>query len=87
MSCGRGDLQLMGGMPPLASALRPRGGASLRAMNSPYPQCGDIGHLRLPVKHNEYFLYVIECIRNLKTQLAGVAADTLCENAKAHPQQ
>jgi hypothetical protein len=43
-------------------------------------------HLWLPAKHDEYSFCVIEVVGNQKTQLAGVTAGTLHENAKAHPQ-
>jgi hypothetical protein len=73
--------------PPPAFGFRLRGDASLRTIGPPQPPRGGPGHLQLPVKHDGYSFYMSESIRNLKTRLAGVAAGTLYEDAKAHPQQ
>jgi hypothetical protein len=73
-------------MPPLSSGIHPRGDTSLHAINPSQPLRGCLRHLWLPAKHDEYSFRVIEVVGNQKTQLTGVAAGTLLENAKAQPQ-
>jgi hypothetical protein len=87
VSHGCGNLRLMASVPSPASDLRLRGDASVHAIGPLHPPLGDLRHLRLPAKHGGQSFCVSEGITNPKTQLAGVAAGTLHEDAKAHPQQ
>jgi hypothetical protein len=78
--------QLMGSTQPPAFGIRSCGDVSLRSIDPSQPPCGGPEHLQLPAKHDKYSFCMTEGVGNPKTQLAGITAGTLREDAKARHQ-